>query len=510
MTTTTRMVAYLAVAGCLVGCLRQSAVTSTTRDLSQSRQAQAASAREPGPAASASLQFATAETRPLQADLDQSRQLARVKPEHPRSVNLPSNSHGSKAASSIGAEPTSSMCEKIINRLGHFGVDNCEKAQLVETGHRSVNGLPILQKVYSPKAGLKPLGRVTIIGGTHGDELSSIALVFKWLQKLDRHHSGLFHWTVVPLLNPDGALSARASRVNANGIDLNRNLPTSNWKEQSRVHWDQRMNRDPRYNPGAYPGSEPENQWLIEHIRLFKPDVIISVHSPYDLVDYDAPDRGAAPKRIGKLRRNFLGVYPGSLGNYAGMQNGIPVVTLELKYSHVLPSADEISFMWVDLVQWLTHQVPRLRLASTRPGPGEQEKTTPDAAGTVSPNAKLTKAASKDETTSQPGAVTQTSDPPRLPAAALMARGNALLGIGDLAGARLFFELVAKEGVAAGATGVGKTYDPLFYGAAGVEGAQPNPALARDWYEKASGAGDKEGRDRLAELNDWFKRASRY
>jgi murein tripeptide amidase MpaA len=30
----------------------------------------------------------------------------------------------------------------------------------------------------------------------------------------------------VPVLNPDGMLAAKPRRVNANGVDLNRNFPT--------------------------------------------------------------------------------------------------------------------------------------------------------------------------------------------------------------------------------------------------------------------------------------------
>ena len=33
------------------------------------------------------------------------------------------------------------------------------------------------------------LGRVLLIGGIHGDEYSSVTIVFKWLSILDRHHS---------------------------------------------------------------------------------------------------------------------------------------------------------------------------------------------------------------------------------------------------------------------------------------------------------------------------------
>lgn len=68
-----------------------------------------------------------------------------------------------------------------------------------------------------------------LFGGIHGDEYSSVTIVFKWLSILDRYHSGLFHWRVVPLLNPDGLLRGRSQRMNHRGVDLNRNFPTPDW-----------------------------------------------------------------------------------------------------------------------------------------------------------------------------------------------------------------------------------------------------------------------------------------
>jgi hypothetical protein len=48
-----------------------------------------------------------------------------------------------------------------------------------------------------------------------------------------------------------------------------------------------------------------------------------------------------------------LGVYPGSLGNYAGLDKQIPVVTLELPSAGILPNEEQIRVMWRDLVAWL-------------------------------------------------------------------------------------------------------------------------------------------------------------
>ena len=79
---------------------------------------------------------------------------------------------------------------------------------------------------------------------------------------LNRNHSGLFHWRVAPLVNPDGLLRERSQRMNDNGVDLNRNFPSPNWQEETRDYWIRRTSRNPRRYPGPGPLSEPESQWL--------------------------------------------------------------------------------------------------------------------------------------------------------------------------------------------------------------------------------------------------------
>ncbi len=77
------------------------------------------------------------------------------------------------------------------------------------------------------------------------------------------------------------------------------------------------------------------------------------MHAPYQLVDYDAPSRRNAPQKIGHLNKNLMGTYPCSLGNYAGIQKGIPVITIGLLHSGIMPSKQQVSRYWTDLVGWL-------------------------------------------------------------------------------------------------------------------------------------------------------------
>ena len=179
--------------------------------------------------------------------------------------------------------------------------------------------------------------------------------MFKWMDILNQHHSGLFHWRFVPLANPDGLLKQDSQRQNHNGVDLNRNFPTTDWDRRAQSYWIQTTHRNPRRNPGPAGASELETQWLVKQINEFRPDVVISMHASRHLVDYDGPP--TAPRQLGTLNFKPMGVYPGSLGNYAGIDLQLPVVTVELQSAGTMPTRDEINRMWLDLVQWLQRQL---------------------------------------------------------------------------------------------------------------------------------------------------------
>jgi len=253
-----------------------------------------------------------------------------------------------------GMTAVTALCEKLGAKLGSVSTQDCLHQQLI---HSSVSytGNSLAYREFPALTDYAPLGRVLVIGGIHGDEFSSVSIVFKWMGALQEHHTGLFHWRFVPVANPDGLLQNVSQRQNSRGVDLNRNFPTANWGADAHRYWVERTGRNPRRDPGEKPGSELEIQWLLEQISSFRPDVIISMHAPYDLVDYDGPP--SAPSNFGSLHLRRLGVFPGSLGNYAGLDMKIPVVTVELESAGIMPSPAEINNMWVDLVQWLKGQL---------------------------------------------------------------------------------------------------------------------------------------------------------
>lgn len=263
-------------------------------------------------------------------------------------ITLPVSAHTDMSVADV--------CKRIAAKLASVSYAECDTG-LKKTGAKSVRGIPIVIKEYPPLLGRIPQARILVVGGIHGDEYSSVSVIFKWMKTLDRYHSGLFHWKIAPLMNPDGLLRRKSQRMNENGVDLNRNFPTSNWQTESRHYWVNRTRRNPRRYPGKAPLSEPESLWLYELVEEFKPDAIVAVHAPYGVLDFDGPDR--PPKRIGHLYLNLLGAYPGSLGNYAGVENEIPVITLELPHAGIMPSKKQISHIWVDLVRWLKKNTPR-------------------------------------------------------------------------------------------------------------------------------------------------------
>ena len=266
------------------------------------------------------------------------------------------------AAASTAAAPTTTDLAQWCARLAPAvpGVDQpaCRASGLQPGAGRSVHGVPLWTNDVLPANA--PKFKVLLLGGIHGDELASVTLAFDWIarshaaQALPGPPAGDIAWRIVPLLNPDGLLHAPAMRVNAHGVDLNRNFPTADWARDAQPYWIQRTNRDPRRFPGPRPLSEPESRWLLEQIEAFRPDLIVSVHAPYGVLDFDGPP--PAPRRLGDLALDPVGVYPGSLGNYGGLVRRRPVMTLELKDARRI-SATELGAMWDDLQRWIAQRV---------------------------------------------------------------------------------------------------------------------------------------------------------
>ena len=252
--------------------------------------------------------------------------------------------------------PLEYACEKIGGRLKSVGAQTCMQAGLSLSPAKSVRGIPILYRDYAARSQNNKAYRVMLIGGTHGDELTSVSMVFQWMKRLDAERFQPFDWRVVPCLNPDGLLSQPPTRVNANGVDLNRNYPTKDWDKTAINYWKTKTHSDKRRYPGLQASSEPETQALMELISSFKPDAIVTIHAPYGVLDYDGPRD--PPSKFGYLHLQLLGTYPGSLGNFAGINLGLPVITLELSSAGQMPTPAQQQSIWGDMLAWLNKNLP--------------------------------------------------------------------------------------------------------------------------------------------------------
>jgi protein MpaA len=186
-----------------------------------------------------------------------------------------------------------------------------------------------------------------VFSEVHGDEVTPLYLAIQlalWLRD-PAHRSGGTRVVIAPLVNPDGFFRKPRVRMNAHGVDLNRNLATRDWDKFAMNAWKKRFRSDPRRFPGTHPVSEPETLFQQELIRQVKPQKILSIHAPLNFMDYDGPtvlSLARFPREYvreclalrSKLKAVSSGFFPGSLGNYAGRELGIPTLTLEL------PTAD--------------------------------------------------------------------------------------------------------------------------------------------------------------------------
>ena len=105
---------------------------------------------------------------------------------------------------------------------------------------------------------------VLAVGCIHGDECAGIKAVARSRRGSPPSGDGV---VTVRNLNPDGL--ALGTRVNARGVDLNRNFPAA-WRAS-------RAPGNPEY-PGPRPFSEPESRISRELIEALRPDVTIWFH----------------------------------------------------------------------------------------------------------------------------------------------------------------------------------------------------------------------------------------
>ena len=146
---------------------------------------------------------------------------------------------------------------------------------------------------------------VLIIGCFHGDEPQGEYLIERYLDKKPDTNI-----VFIPCLNRYGT---------KNGVRTN-----ENWEKTEKNE----------FFGGDEPASEIETRFVMETVEKYKPRLILTLHAPYKIVNYDGDAlvvANAISKIIGYPVEESIGYpTPGSFGTWAGVEKGIPTITLEL------------------------------------------------------------------------------------------------------------------------------------------------------------------------------------
>ena len=202
----------------------------------------------------------------------------------------------------------------------------------------SLGGRPIQMFTFG-----KGQNQYLIVAGIHGgSEWNTIELADQLITYINDHPDivpGDSTLYIIRDMNPDGEARVHDvdGRVNNNGVDLNRNFPTSNWVPD----W----NRDGCWSlrpttGGAFGGSEPETRAVMNFIASHKIQALISYHSAALGVFPGGVPWEAPSKRLAKILSDATNypyppvdtgcVYTGTLADWA-VENGVgAAVDMEL------------------------------------------------------------------------------------------------------------------------------------------------------------------------------------
>ncbi len=237
----------------------------------------------------------------------------------------------------------------------------------------------VAESNFDLAASIRPANVTLVIGGLHGDEKATVALVATFREEGVIAGDIRSPVIMIPMANPDGFIAN--SRYNANHVDLNRNCD-SQWRADS---------TEPA---GTHPWSEPESRAIRDFILAFEPAKIVSLHWALAELDPDgpqsmglarcmwdamtpaerAPYRVRIPSPDGHQGADLEAFCPGSFGQWCGYSlrfaGGLrpAMVTLELPYDpaagsrpHPLPAThlSDLHLRWAEN--------PAAYLAATKP-----------------------------------------------------------------------------------------------------------------------------------------------
>lgn len=176
--------------------------------------------------------------------------------------------------------------------------------------------------------------KTLIIGAIHGVEPQSKDVCDFYIEEIkNKSFPDDCYLLIIPCINPDGI--AMKTRGNANGVDLNRNFPSSTWKSVP-------VSGNNSYHPGIEPASEPETKVIVELLKKYNFKKIIAIHTNHTIqfpnppmINYDGEQSRELAEKISHATGlpSYCDVgypTPGSLGVWIGGDLKKISITVEL------------------------------------------------------------------------------------------------------------------------------------------------------------------------------------
>ena len=215
----------------------------------------------------------------------------------------------------------------------------------------SVKGRPITAYKFGNGSSM-----VLYIGAMEGNEQNSSKLLSQWISNVDANPSRIPAYrtiVIIPTINPDGFTAD--NRLNADGIDLNRNFPANNWQTEvteptAPTVWTN--------DGGPYPLSEPESQALANYYTTNLPRLTLTMHSHGGIVEAnDAGDSIALGSQYASLAGyeaiptyaigNFFDyTTTGAFEDWANDKLNLAVLEVELESATLDEYSRNLSALW--------------------------------------------------------------------------------------------------------------------------------------------------------------------
>ncbi len=196
---------------------------------------------------------------------------------------------------------------------------------------KSVKGVDIKGYAFGEQ---NSFNKTLIIGAIHGVEPQSKDVCEFYIEEIkDKPFPDDCYLLIIPCINPDGI--ALKTRGNANGVDLNRNFPSSTWKNVP-------VSGNAAYHPGLEPASEPETKIIVNLLKNQNFKKIIAIHTNHyiqfpnsPMINYDGEQSRELAEKLsnatGLLATSDVGYpTPGAMGFWVGKDLKKISITVEL------------------------------------------------------------------------------------------------------------------------------------------------------------------------------------